>query len=65
MGFLQDLGIDELVPAIADLVNEVQGIKDDLIGGLQDGIIQPIQEQATDFKGAIQESAENLNGPNA
>lgn len=65
MGFLQDFGLDEIVPALVDLANEVNGIKDDLLGGLKDDIVQPLQAQVTDLKSTVQESVENLNGPHS
>lgn len=65
MGFLQDFGLDEIVPALVDLANEVNGIKDDLLGGLKDDIVQPIQSQVTDLKGTVQESIDSLNGPSS
>jgi hypothetical protein len=55
MGFLQDFGLDEIVPALADLAHEVGEIKNDLLGGLHDDIIEPIQGQVDTVKDALQE----------
>lgn len=60
MGFLQDFGLDEIVPALVDLANEVNGIKDDLLGGLNEDIVQPIQQQVTDLKGTVQDSVDSI-----
>jgi hypothetical protein len=62
MGFLHDFGLDELVPAIGELANELNGLKDDLMSGIKDDIITPISEDIAEVKGSVQDSAQSLMG---
>lgn len=62
MGFFQDLGLDEIVSSVSEMANELSGLKDDLLGGIQDNVAGAIGEPLSDLQNTVQDITDSVTG---